>query len=658
MQVQQQIQQQIQQQMLSNPRCNNLRPWSGRYANVDRVPPSQPASFRSVVVEALAALPLERRHLLLELLRSCPLTTSPDSSTESQLLAKHLSAMFVTPKKNARGEYEETHNNSSDYDEGYTRREVGWDAAVQKFKTTLSDLVKQALEQPLQAHEPVPAVSPPAVSDAAPAASTSTPSAGTPSSSPALSVRVIPEFSQYGSAALPEVRLTVSVKAVKEVVKQAAVGLTCVLDRSGSMSGPRIALVKATSQFIIDQTGPGDALSFVTYSSDVRVDLPLTLMSPAAKAFAHSTVQRIRADGGTALFDGLMSGMKGQMESLVQDSKRVSAVFLCTDGQANEGPQTADEILPRLTSLQKTVSSPLVVHTFGFGHGHSAELLEAIAEAQSGTYYYIATPDDIPQGFGDALGGLLSVVAKNIKLRVEAEGGVQIKELLSGGRKSGAAADTSSASFADMYAEESRECLLKVSVPAAEVAAGGAAAATPVLRVHMEYTDPVSGAVVKEVVPVSISRVMGEVPAGEQVPDETVLATMARFATVKALSEAEKLEEAGKLKEAAAVLSSHKAVLQGYKQSRQASEGLKVTLGVYEAQTKMVEEHMQPQMQVGSAGAMSKAIKKAAQTSMMSQRAANAGVQASLPTAAMYDNSTRSKTRQTASTMAAPHYQR
>lgn len=41
------------------------------------------------------------------------------------------------------------------------------------------------------------------------------------------------------------------------------------------------------------------------------------------------------------------------------------------------------------------------MHTFGFGSDHSVELLQRVAEAQSGVYYYISCEDDIARGFGD-----------------------------------------------------------------------------------------------------------------------------------------------------------------------------------------------------------------------------------------------------------------
>ena len=50
------------------------------------------------------------------------------------------------------------------------------------------------------------------------------------------------------------------------------------------------------------------------------------------------------------------------------------------------------------------------IFTFGFGSDHDEKLLLDIASAGQGSYYYIEKEDQIAAAFGDALGGLLSVI--------------------------------------------------------------------------------------------------------------------------------------------------------------------------------------------------------------------------------------------------------
>ena len=52
------------------------------------------------------------------------------------------------------------------------------------------------------------------------------------------------------------------------------------------------------------------------------------------------------------------------------------------------------------------------MYTFGYGAEHDSDLLNAIASAGNGIFYYIDNPDNIPESFCDCLGGLLSVTAQ------------------------------------------------------------------------------------------------------------------------------------------------------------------------------------------------------------------------------------------------------
>ena len=46
----------------------------------------------------------------------------------------------------------------------------------------------------------------------------------------------------------------------------------------------------------------------MSYSNDVTVDIPLTYMTKEKKESAKAAVKALRATGGTALCDGLVSG--------------------------------------------------------------------------------------------------------------------------------------------------------------------------------------------------------------------------------------------------------------------------------------------------------------------------------------------------------------
>ncbi len=52
----------------------------------------------------------------------------------------------------------------------------------------------------------------------------------------------------------------------------------------------------------------GDRFSLVSYSSDATLDIPLTYMTKEKKESAKAAIKALRAGGGTALCDGLVTG--------------------------------------------------------------------------------------------------------------------------------------------------------------------------------------------------------------------------------------------------------------------------------------------------------------------------------------------------------------
>ncbi|KAG2453974.1 hypothetical protein HYH02_001020 [Chlamydomonas schloesseri] len=422
---------------------------------------------------------------------------------------------------------------------------------------------------------------------------------------PPLVLTLVLEYQQY---ALHEeaMRAVISLKAAPEAKQRAHVALTCVLDRSGSMSGDPIELVRQTCHFLVDQLSADDYLGIVSYADDVREDVPLLRMTPAARSLAHAMIDALDEGGGTALYAGLHAGMKQQMEaekalrqvaahaaagggggvgSAGAPSRLVHSCFLFTDGQPTpgSGPIEISSILACLEAMQRCANQHVTVHTFGFGIGHSVDMLRGVADAQSGVYYYVSCAEDIPTGFGDALGGLFAVVAKDVRVSVRTAAGVNITAFRSGGRVVDAAVGTvgatvppwvaegqalsnapydgrtsaqappqqpqaaqyTSAIFNDMFAEESRECLLALSLPRVPYAAAAAAGLQlpqqqDVLMCHvdLEYTDVAAGCRRQATAALALPRTASPRPA-DALPAELVFITAARYKTLDAIEAAQ-----------------------------------------------------------------------------------------------------------------------
>ncbi|KAK1653072.1 hypothetical protein QYE76_070877 [Lolium multiflorum] len=98
--------------------------------------------------------------------------------------------------------------------------------------------------------------------------------------------------------------------AANDAQPRAPLDLVTVLDVSGSMGGHKLALLKQAMRFVIDNLGPADRLSVVSFSSEAGRVTKLARMTDAGKASCISAVESLVARGGTNIAEGLRTAAK------------------------------------------------------------------------------------------------------------------------------------------------------------------------------------------------------------------------------------------------------------------------------------------------------------------------------------------------------------
>ncbi|XP_064400224.1 uncharacterized protein LOC135346514 [Halichondria panicea] len=138
-----------------------------------------------------------------------------------------------------------------------------------------------------------------------------------------------------------------------EPTSRASVNIVAVIDKSGSMKGEKLKLVKETLHFVIDQLKETDRLSVVTYDAYIYVNFDLMLMNKANKKEAKALVDSIRSGTQTNLCGGLLKGMELISNTNEQDKAQVQSVLLLTDGLANVGVRDTNDILRNMKCYQE-----------------------------------------------------------------------------------------------------------------------------------------------------------------------------------------------------------------------------------------------------------------------------------------------------------------
>jgi Ca-activated chloride channel family protein len=209
------------------------------------------------------------------------------------------------------------------------------------------------------------------------------------------------------------VRVGVATRA-KSTLERKPAHLVFLVDVSGSMDGPdRIELAKSSLRTMTRNLTEADTVSLVTYAGSTRVVLEPTSAKDTDKIIA--AIDDLRAAGSTGMASGIDLAYERAAKSL--QPGHISRVIVLSDGDANVGPHTHEELLKIISSRAK---EGVTLSTIGFGTGnYRDDLMEQLADKGNGNNYYIDSPDQAKRVFQTQLVQMLEVVAKDVKLQVD-----------------------------------------------------------------------------------------------------------------------------------------------------------------------------------------------------------------------------------------------
>jgi Mg-chelatase subunit ChlD len=288
--------------------------------------------------------------------------------------------------------------------------------------------------------------------------------------------------------------VTVSAKELPEddVLARAPVDLEVVMDISGSMSGRKLDLCKKTLSVLLRELSSKDRFGLVTFGDEANVEIPIRNLTKAHKESALAKIKALTTTGCTNISGGI--SLAAQELQSIKAPHEVRTVFLLTDGNANRGISSKEGIVQLTRSClgANAERREIAIHCFGYGSDHDSDMLKEISRAtEGGSYYFVDSDVDVSSSFGDALGGVLSVVAQsaNVKIGIHPNAaalGVSIVKV-----KHDKARQESDGSFTvplgDFYSEESRDIIIETTLP--NVANGGK---IPLIQCQTSYLDTIN----------------------------------------------------------------------------------------------------------------------------------------------------------------------
>jgi Ca-activated chloride channel family protein len=174
------------------------------------------------------------------------------------------------------------------------------------------------------------------------------------------------------------------VRAAPPPEKPTAVVL--VLDKSGSMSGPKIEMAREAARASIRTLRPIDKIGVISFDETFNWVIP---MGPAGDLEDKSRlIAQITANGGTKIYQAVQSGF----ETIVNQQASHKHIILLTDGVSTPGTQ---EDFPRLE--RDALAKQVTISTIGVGDYINRELLEELAHKTKGKVHFVENPEMIPQ---------------------------------------------------------------------------------------------------------------------------------------------------------------------------------------------------------------------------------------------------------------------
>lgn len=342
--------------------------------------------------------------------------------------------------------------------------------------------------------------------------------------------------------------ITAPVAPVNEAATHKTKSLIFVIDRSGSMSGGPLEMVKSTILDTLPRLNPEDYICVISFDDEVKVEVPIKPVKSQDMNWVTNQIARLQPGGSTNIEAGYKAGL---VEATTLPRGIESSIILLSDGHANAGITDPAE-LGRMAT--KATEHFISTSTIGIGQSYDENLMGALATGGQGNHIAAIELAEAVNALQAEIDGLLQKTMTDVRFSIQLG-----PDFL--GRKSNIIAGrrmkkwnkhfgSVDAVLGDLSSGQQKNVFFELVLDGHELSAPGIKHG---IKVSYEYFDVLTGATVSKSETFEIELVSAEEWV-EPVRDPEILAELKLVRIQEIQKQAFELYQQGKEREADALL--------------------------------------------------------------------------------------------------------
>ena len=201
------------------------------------------------------------------------------------------------------------------------------------------------------------------------------------------------------------------------------VNISLVIDKSGSMSGDRIAKARDAAHAFVDRLDEGDVLSIVAFDHEPELILPATVIRN--RSVLHRAIDRIHIGGSTNMNAGMILGYDQLMRHY--KAGQTNRILMLTDALTNTGVVNPHAMVAN--SQYYNAENDVDFTIVGVGVNFNNALSRQLTGDARGSIHFINDAADIQKVFMEEVDALLAPVGREVELEIEWDPALRLRKL-------------------------------------------------------------------------------------------------------------------------------------------------------------------------------------------------------------------------------------